>query len=53
MRGGMSAGPAYVALILAAAAALLFVLLPLADIVPKANAIAGAIAENPSVMIPP
>jgi hypothetical protein len=65
MREEMSAGPAYVALILAAAAALLSVLdrngalypetqrLPLADIAPKAAAIAGAIAENPSAMIPP
>jgi hypothetical protein len=65
MRREMSAGPAYVALILAAAAALLSVLnrngdvypetqrLSFADIAPKADALAGAIAENPSVMIPP
>jgi hypothetical protein len=65
MRGEMSAGPVYVSLILAAAAALLSNLdrngglypesqrLSLADIAPKADALAGAIAEHPSVMIPP
>lgn len=65
MRGEISAGPAYVALILAAAAALLSVMdrngglyietqrLSLADIASKADALAGAIAENPSAMIPP
>jgi hypothetical protein len=65
MRGNMAAGPAYVALILAAAAVLLSApnrngglysetqRLLLTDIAPKADAIAGAIAENPSVMIPP
>lgn len=65
MHGEMSAGPAYVALILAAAAALLSVLdrngglypetqrLSLAEIAPKADALAGAIAEHPSAMIPP
>jgi hypothetical protein len=61
----MSAGPVYVALILAVAAALLSDVdrkgdgypetgrLALADIAPKADTIADAIAENPSVMIPP
>jgi hypothetical protein len=65
MRTEMSAGPAYVALTLAAAAALLSVLdrngglytetlrLSLADIATKADALAGAIAANPSTMIPP
>jgi hypothetical protein len=65
MRREMSASPVYVALILAAAAALLSVLnrngglypetqrLSLADIAPKADALAGAIAENSSAMIPP
>ena len=65
MRGEMSPGPVYVALILAAAATLLSdldrkgsvypetQLLSLADIAPKADALAGAIAEHPSAMIPP
>jgi len=66
MRGEMSAGPVYVSLILAAAAAALLSYLDrngglypesqrlsLADIAPKADALAGAIAEHPSVMIPP
>ena len=65
MRGEMSAGAAYVALILATAAALLSVpdrngasyletqRLSLANIAPKAAAIADSIAENPSAMIPP
>lgn len=65
MRGEISAGSVYVALTLAATAALLSVLdrnggiyhetqrLSLADIAQKAGVLAGAIAENPSVMIPP
>jgi hypothetical protein len=65
MRGEISAGPVYVALTLAATAALLSVpdrnaityyemqRLSLADIAPRADALAGAIAENPSAMIPP
>jgi hypothetical protein len=65
MRGKMPTDPTYVALILAAAVALLSVrdrnggLYPemqrllLTDIASKADAIAGAIAENPSAMIPP
>jgi hypothetical protein len=65
MRGEISAGPVYVAMIPAATAALLSVLdrnggiyhetqrLSLADIAPKADPLAGAIAENPSGMIPP
>jgi hypothetical protein len=64
MRWEMSAGPAYVALILAAVAALLSA--PdgkailnletqqvLAGSAPKLDAIARAMAENPSAMIPP
>jgi hypothetical protein len=65
MRREMSAGPAYAALTLAAAAALLFVLgrngglysetqrRTFADIGTKADAMAVAIAENPSAMVPP
>jgi hypothetical protein len=65
MHREISVGPTYVALILATAAALLSVLdrsgglypetqrLSLVDIATKADALAGAIAENPSAMIPP